>query len=330
MILFKNIFTSQIKGIHKEMGLHPVTLKFRDKRESEFLHYYLLYSLDFVRISLLFSIIFYLFFYVLDLFIFPEFKLNFFIIRFIVCFPIAFTIFLLTYSNSFAKKWQLLLLFMVQLAGIGIVIMILHGTSEYQYNYYVGLLLVLMYNYMFSKLRFVWATASGWLQFIIYAIAVNVYLDIPYDTKFMNFFFFAAANIFGMTATYFTEYYTRREFYIIYLLNKEKDKVVDFNLRLEQNVMDRTQELQETNQQLVEKNLALNKSERELSKHKTELEELVKQRTKELQDQFEELEEKNEELKRFNDLFVGREFRIKELKDQIAVLKKQLPDQGHD
>jgi PAS domain S-box-containing protein len=57
--------------------------------------------------------------------------------------------------------------------------------------------------------------------------------------------------------------------------------------------------------------------EEELRKHREELEVLVKERTKEL-------EEKNQELERMNDVFVGREFRIKDLKDQMTELKQKL------
>jgi PAS domain S-box-containing protein len=59
------------------------------------------------------------------------------------------------------------------------------------------------------------------------------------------------------------------------------------------------------------------KSELELKKYREKLEKLVNQRTKEL-------EEKNAELERINQLFVGREFRIKELKDEITKLKLQI------
>ncbi|MBC8416313.1 MAG: PAS domain S-box protein, partial [Candidatus Cloacimonetes bacterium] len=55
-------------------------------------------------------------------------------------------------------------------------------------------------------------------------------------------------------------------------------------------------------------------AEEELSKHREHLEELVKERTKEL-------EEKNKKLEKFNDLFVNREFRIKELKDKVKELE---------
>jgi len=52
----------------------------------------------------------------------------------------------------------------------------------------------------------------------------------------------------------------------------------------------------------------------ELEKHREHLEELVKERTAEL-------EEKNAELERVNKLFVGRELRMKELKQEIKRLK---------
>lgn len=59
------------------------------------------------------------------------------------------------------------------------------------------------------------------------------------------------------------------------------------------------------------------KLEDELEKYRNHLEELVKERTTEL-------EEKNRELQRLNDIFVGREFRIKELKEKIKELQQEI------
>ncbi|MCD4793670.1 MAG: hypothetical protein K8R54_10575 [Bacteroidales bacterium] len=59
------------------------------------------------------------------------------------------------------------------------------------------------------------------------------------------------------------------------------------------------------------------KAEKELKKYHDYLEELVKERTKEL-------EKKNKDLEEFNELFIGREFRIKELKDKVKELECKL------
>ena len=60
-------------------------------------------------------------------------------------------------------------------------------------------------------------------------------------------------------------------------------------------------------------------TEEELEKHREHLEELVRERTVEL-------EEKNETLEKFNNLFVGREFRIKELRTEVEELKNKLSE----
>jgi len=59
------------------------------------------------------------------------------------------------------------------------------------------------------------------------------------------------------------------------------------------------------------------RTEQELQQHKEKLEELVEARTRELK-------LTNEQLSEFNQLFVGREFRIKELRDKIKKLEGQL------
>jgi transcriptional regulator with GAF, ATPase, and Fis domain len=61
------------------------------------------------------------------------------------------------------------------------------------------------------------------------------------------------------------------------------------------------------------------KAESKIKEDAEKLEEIVKDRTSEL-------EEKNKKLKHFNDLFVNREFRIKELRDEVAALKAKLAD----
>ncbi|MCF7919306.1 MAG: PAS domain S-box protein [Candidatus Cloacimonetes bacterium] len=59
----------------------------------------------------------------------------------------------------------------------------------------------------------------------------------------------------------------------------------------------------------------------ELAKHREHLEEIVKKRTQKL-------EEQKAELENFNRLFVGREFRIKELREKVKELEKRLAQES--
>lgn len=65
-------------------------------------------------------------------------------------------------------------------------------------------------------------------------------------------------------------------------------------------------------------------AETQLSQYREKLEEMVKVRTAEIESKNLELIEKNTELERFNQLFVGREFRIKELRDKVKDLEEKL------
>ena len=92
----------------------------------------------------------------------------------------------------------------------------------------------------------------------------------------------------------------------------QKTKLVKHSKHLEELVKERTVELET---EIKERK----QGEEELKKHREHLEKLVKDRTAEL-------EKKNAELKRFNKLFIGREFRIKELRDKVKELEKTKSD----
>ncbi len=66
------------------------------------------------------------------------------------------------------------------------------------------------------------------------------------------------------------------------------------------------------------------KAEEELRALKENLEGKIEERTQELIDKNKELMGKNSKLEKFNDLFVGREFRIKELRTRITQLEKMI------
>ena len=117
-------------------------------------------------------------------------------------------------------------------------------------SYYAGLILVFIYIYTFSGLRFIWALGTSWCIVIIFEILTVFFTDIPGFILVSNNFFFITSNILSMFAAYFIEYSLRRDYYLARLLEIEKGKVNHANNRLERLVKDRTTELRETNEEL--------------------------------------------------------------------------------
>lgn len=83
------------------------------------------------------------------------------------------------------------------------------------------------------------------------------------------------------------------------------------------------EDLKALNLKLQEDILKRKQTEDELNKYQKHLEELVKERTFKIEENNNELIEKNKELELYNQLFIGREFRIKELRDQLKELEKK-------
>ena len=72
---------------------------------------------------------------------------------------------------------------------------------------------------------------------------------------------------------------------------------------------------------MLSKHIELLQVDEELAKYRQHLEKSIQEQTLELVNTNNELRDKNKELERLNKLFVGREFRIKELRDEIEELK---------
>jgi hypothetical protein len=318
----KHFFMRTFKGIISDMEINPYTLKFEKKLENDFKKEYFHITIDFVRLTLFLSVVIYISFYFLDRLVFPEYKSRFLLIRLIVCLPLSFSVLAFSYFSFFRRIWQAVMFIIIQLAALGITLMILHAKTDLQVQYFAGLALALIFNFIFTKLSFVNATISGWLIYFIFIVSVSIFTDISSEQKFLSSYFLIGTILFGMAANYLLEVYYRREYILKLKLEKEKDNLDNLNANLEKMVESRTSDLHELNRVLKEKNEVLQISEAELAKHKKNLELLVKDRTNELQNRVKELDEKNKELERFNQLFVNREFRIKELKEELKKFKE--------
>ena len=226
-----------------DVKVNWLTLAFPDKLEKDFIDDYLEKSIVHTRVALLLAIFFYGIFGVLDAWLVPDDKHSFWFIRFAVFIPFTTLITLLSFSSKFKNYIQLANSSVVLLAGIGIIWMIMIAPLPVSYSYYAGLILVLFFGYTFFKLRFIWATLTGWMIVVAYEFTAVFLSDTPITVMINNNFFFLAGNLLGMFACYSIEYYLRKEFIQSRLLENEKAKVNAVNLELENRVAERTSQL---------------------------------------------------------------------------------------
>jgi PAS domain S-box-containing protein len=226
-----------------EIKVSWFSLAFPVKLEKDFLQDYLNKSLIHTRIALLLAIFFYGIFGFLDAWLVPEEKLSLWFIRYVVFIPYTALIALFSFSKNFKNYMQAANSSVVLLAGFGIIGMILIAPAPVSNSYYAGLILVFIFGYTFFKLRFIWATLTGWLIVVAYEITAVLLSDTSLLVLINNNFFFLTGNILGMFACYSIEFYLRKEFIQSRMLDTEKSKVNAANLQLEKKVAERTSQL---------------------------------------------------------------------------------------
>ncbi|MBT3384059.1 MAG: response regulator [Prolixibacteraceae bacterium] len=242
--------------------LNPLSLSFRDKTyEHDFLKYYKSNTVGHIRIAMIISVGLFLIFAWLDAYLFPEFKSYFYQIRFYFVIPVILFGIVYTLFSSSLKYLQEVTSLFTFLAGCGILAMLHFGGPDVNILYYVGLILIFIFNYDFLKLRFVAASIVGLLLLIGYILIAKEINTTP-QVLIASLFFLVSANIMGMVSAYFYEYINRKYYYSNYLLGLEKKKTVEINLNLEDQVKERTSKLEKINKDLVVAKEAAEESDR--------------------------------------------------------------------
>ena len=243
---------ASIFSLSDKNKINWITLSFPRNLEKIFLEHYFQDSLKQVRIATALGIFFYGIFGILDVFLVPTAKHQLWFIRYVIVCPFLCAIYFFSYSSHFKRFMQLSVASAVLLGGFGIIAMIVVAPYPASYSYYAGLILVFIYGYCFYRLRFIWASLTGWAIVLAYEVTAIWLSPTPFPTLVNNNFFFLTGNVFGMFAGYSYEYYLRRDFIQSRLIETEKKKVTEVNSELENRVQERTAQLLETNQELIQ------------------------------------------------------------------------------
>ena len=277
-----------------QIDINPFTLSFPDEIEDVFRREYYKTSLSLVRISLLAGIVLYSLFGILDNVLVPEMRNSIWMVRFLLVVPSLLAVIIYSYRPGFEKLFQPLVFTAMVIAGTGINIMMAIIPSDIGHSYYAGLILVFIWGYSFTRVRFIWATSAGWLIVVLYEIIAIYISDTPHQILLTNNFFFISANVIGMCVCYAIEYYARFSFFITYLLNTERAKIKSANQRLEQIVERRTAELVNVNQ-------LLEKEQQNVTAANRKLEDRVEKRTSQLVKANQKLKKEFEERQRLEE-----------------------------
>src|SRR5256712_3545168 len=192
---------------------HPLTLRFASPElELAFKEEYERESVRHIRFAVAMGPFLVATFGVLDAVIQPAVRHELWLIRYGVLCPTAALELVTTFVPGAFRYLKFALVVMVVVVGAGILAMILIAPPPGRYFYYAGLILVIMYSFVFLKLRFAVATAVGWTLVGLHVATELVVGQTPWPILTNNLFFFVSATVLGMFAAYFFEELARRNF----------------------------------------------------------------------------------------------------------------------
>jgi PAS domain S-box-containing protein len=202
-------------------------LQFDPELEDAFLREYFHNSLTQVRFAIAFGGLLFLLFGLRDAVIIPEQKWTTWCIRAVIFLPLSVMMLLVTRSSRFERHMQPLLTLFIFCAGLAVVTLVARVPRDVSPLYSTGIFLVIMVAHTFIRLRFVYATVVTWAVIGVYEVtALWVRPDVP-AVFLNNNFFFVAANLIGMAASFHIERQARRDF-----LQTRKVKDLDERRRL--------------------------------------------------------------------------------------------------
>lgn len=248
------------------MQLNPLTLSFTGKYshlESSFRETFFLNSLHHVRHCKLFAILFFSIFGLLDAIVFPEHRMTLWIIRYVIVSPIFLFGYLFSYSGLYRFYWQPINAFYIIATGVATIAMVGITPEPGSFLYAIGTVFCIFFGYTFIHARFITASIAGLVVIAAMEIVMIWVVKAPATLHLIVSSHFMGINVLGMVICYSIETASRKNFYLTYMLNKEKEKVGEANVALEKRVRDRTAELVALN-----KNLQVEITEREKAEAK--------------------------------------------------------------
>ena len=214
-------------------SLYPYAdkLRFPGEIEKQFREEYHANTVPTTRLALVLGLILFSLFGILDIYAVPISRNIVWFIRYVIVAPFIIFALIMTYTVPFQKYTQLLMCMVIAVSGIGIaaIIAITQDAEFASRFYFTGLILVSMWAYGLSRLRFWYAIIANLVIMAAYEYAsIEVKQLLASETGIVIFtmhnFFFLGANIIGIFTSYNLERYTRRDFLQKLAIEAQRDQ----------------------------------------------------------------------------------------------------------
>jgi len=206
-------------------------LRFPGEIEKQFREEYHANTVPTTRLALVLGLILFSLFGILDIYAVPISRNIVWFIRYVIVAPFIIFALIMTYTVPFQKYTQLLMCMVIAVSGIGIaaIIAITQDAEFASRFYFTGLILVSMWAYGLSRLRFWYAIIANLVIMAAYEYAsIEVKQLLASETGIVIFtmhnFFFLGANIIGIFTSYNLERYTRRDFLQKLAIEAQRDQ----------------------------------------------------------------------------------------------------------
>lgn len=237
----------------RKFRINLVTLAFigeEKELEADFLKQYATRSLNQLRFALFFSLIIYSLFGILDIALIPDFANKLWTERYLLVSILLLGLLFFSFSALFKKIMQPLSVLLVIFTALGLFRMMTVAPGDLSNYYFAGLGLILIMNYGFLRLRFIWASISGIVVITVYILLSFSVFKTPFLLNIVNSFFLIFINVIGMFIAYNLELNYRRVYYIRQLLEIERSKLKTLNARLEAKVKDKAAQIGSLNKEI--------------------------------------------------------------------------------
>ncbi len=233
----------------EQMTVNPITLSFegdQQNMEDDFQSSYFNSYIKQVRISLVLALIIICGFGIIDQIHVPGKHHTLWFVRYGLISPLFILVIWLSYRDIYRNYMHAILATLESLTGIGVVfLMWIAGPTSGEYpSIYISpanMMLILFFGYLLGKIRFIYAAIAGFIILVAYNLLLITFFGFGSKMYLTYNIYLGLFNLLGMFACYYLELYERKSFYLLRLLDEEKENVNKAKKSIEKVVNEQTE-----------------------------------------------------------------------------------------